>query len=450
MSLWKVLKAEEEKPYDPMPLLRMGMAVVVIGFLGFMVWAFVTHLARGAHVSGRVAVESSKKVLQHREGGIVREIHVREGQHVEQGQLLLVLDQLAAKASVDDQAQRLVRDLMAEARLEAEVAGKSATVIPANPEPDLVPPHVYAEIRQDQQEIFLRKRLLLGDQLQQAEARIAQLQAQIVGNASDIEASRRNLELLQQRVGALAPLVEDGLYAKNQFLEHEAGRVRAAAELTARQQEAKRLREALTEATQSRQAILSQNRQQAAEQLNEVRTRIANAQEQIKVQRDTLSRTRILAPVAGQVFGLTAHTLGGLITPGQPIMNIVPADDKLIIEANVSPLDIDVVHPGMLAEVRFASLPRRTSPLLRGKLLSISRDVIDQSDKSVSAMPANKPTGFYLARIEVGSEELAKVKGVDITPGMPVEILLNAGERTVIDYLVAPWADLFSKAMRED
>ena len=431
---------------DPRPVLRLALWVVGIGFFGFMAWAALTPLSRGAHVVGKVAVESSRKLVQHKEGGIVREIRVHEGQFVKAGDVLLVLDNIQAGAAVGSVEERLVRDLAAEARLNAELGFKSKLSLPAIDDPLLS--RKLQAVFPEQLQIFESRQRRYREQLIQAEARIAQLRPQMKANAVDIAALERNHSILERRLESLSPLAEDGLYPRNQLLDLESSRNRASADLAAKREEKVRLSEALREAETARSSVEALYRQEAAEQLADVQRRIADAREQLRATRDTLGRTRILAPVSGQVVGLVANTVGGVVGPGQSLMSIVPVGERLLIEAQVNPLDVDVVHPGMPAELRFPALPRRTSPLLKGKLISVSRDVMEGSPGET--MPGKAPTGYFLARIEVAEAELARLKGVDITPGMPVEVLLDAGERTVLEYLVAPWTDLFSKAMRED
>lgn len=433
--------------HDPRPVLRASLWVIAIGFFGFMIWAALTPIARGAHVMGHVIVESSRKVVQHREGGIVRDLRVQEGQFVQQGDVLLVLDGIQAKAGVEALEQRLARDLAAHARLQAEVNLATKVDFPKQSDARLM--DKYAVAVMEQADVFMQRRLRLAEQLAQADARVAQLGAQIASNAGDIAALEQNLAIQEKRVSSLAPLVNDGLYARNQYLDLELSRNRTAADLASKKNETTRLKEALREAQLTRSTAQATFRQEAAERLSEVRRSIAEAQEQMKAVRDVMARTQIVAPASGQVVNLTVHTIGGVVSPGQTLMSIVPSGERLVIEAQVNPLDIDAVHAGMPVEVKFSALPRRTTPMLVGKLMSISRDVIESGAEQAQG-PRKPASGFYLARIEVPETEIAKIHDADIIPGMPVEVLLKAGERTALEYLVAPWSDLFYKAMREE
>ena len=433
---------------DPWPVIRRSYLVILVVVISILVWAGVTSIARGAHAYGKVVVESSKKVVAHKEGGIVREIRVTEGQSVGQGDVLLILDETLAKSAVDSLEEGLARNMAAEARLVAELRGDQVINFP-----NLLPGSLKEKLAKaipDQMQSFDARRARFREQMQQAEAKLAQLAPQAASSASDASALEKNLTILTKRADSLEPLVADGLYAKNPYLDLQSTINRVTAELQAKRNEGGRLREALSEAQAARAIVQAQFRQEASERLAEVRGGIASARAQLEAASDALQRTRIVAPVSGQVFNLAVHTVGGVIVSGQPIMNIVPNAERLIMEVHIQPTDVDVVRPGMPCEVRFLPFARRTTPLLRGTLVSLSGDVVGEGGAGEPAGAPRSAAGYYVGRVEVEKSEMQKLGSNQITPGMPVEVLLKAGDRTVLEYLTAPWTDLFSKAMRED
>jgi len=205
-------------------------------------------------------------------------------------------------------------------------------------------------------------------------------------------------EILSKRLESLLPLVVDGFYARAQYEDMQREYAKISADLV-------------------------------------------EAQQQLLVAKDSLSRTTIFSPVNGQVTELQIHTIGGVINASQTLMNIVPLSDSLIAEAYLNPLDADIVAVGQLAEIRLSALPRRNAPLLYGKVLSIANDAkID---------PDTKKTTF-LVRVEIGKDELKKVSGYQLIAGMPLDVMIKAGERTAFEYFITPWTDLFRKSMHED
>ena len=195
--------------------------------------------------------------------------------------------------------------------------------------------------------------------------------------------------------------------------------------------------------TETRLELMTLDADRAKEleaELAEVQTRLADYEERLKQSRDVLERTEVVAPVAGKVINLRYSTVGGVVQPGDPILEIVPDDDDLIVEAQVSPFDIDVVHPDLEAEIRFTALSFRRTPSVTGEVIYVSADrIVD--DRSASA--------YYVARVRIGAEKLAAVPGLKLYPGMPVDVLIKTGERTVLNSVLAPVLDSMALSFRE-
>ncbi|MBW7850420.1 MAG: HlyD family type I secretion periplasmic adaptor subunit [Rhodospirillales bacterium] len=424
---------------DPRPILLHGLLVVAITFGGFGLWSAITPLARGAHVVGKVVVDTNRKTVQHLEGGIVKEILVREGSRVEAGDVLVRLDTTQALANRDILRQRLVRERILEARLAAERDGASAVVLPEELRDAVERPEVRAAFA-DQQALFAARRKEFESEITILSERVTQLRHQIRGMQAEQVANREQFRLINEELDGLRELADKGFASTNRVRAMEREAARLEGDHASRVAEIARAEVAVGEA----QLQVVQTRQQfvrgVLDELRQVRGQIGELEEQLRATEDVLTRTVIRAPLSGQVVGLAVHTIGGVIDRGQVVLHIVPEDERLIVEAQVRPLDADVVHPGLHAEIRFMGLPRKSSPLLKGEVSTISQDTLNDPQ-----------TGdYYLARIEVADDELARLGDVTVVPGMPVEVLIAAGERTPLDYLVSPWLDLFERAMRED
>lgn len=420
----KLLKSDQPKTVEPIeitdtpalrtdvsPPLRAGLLVVAVLVLGFGLWAALTPLASGVHVFGKVAVDTHRKAVQHLEGGIIREILVKEGDRVKKGSPLLVLDNISQQVNREIGGVRVAQGRMMEARLLAEMAERNSFDLPAEARAHINDPRIAA--------VYQEQRQLLRE-------RIAQLQQQLAGTEALRRANRAQYAMVLREAEASRSLLGQG-YAtlpQTQGLEREVERLQGEyANLGAEIQKA-------------RAGFL----RQVAEELSATRGSLREVQEQIKNAVDALARTVVRAPEDGQVLGLTANTVGGVVSGGAVLMYIVPDNGLLVLEGQVKPLDAAYVYPGMKTEVKFSGLPKRTAPMLNGKIVTVSTDtLVDEA----SHMP------YYLVRVEVGPDEMKKLGKVTVVPGMPVELLLEASERTVLEYLVAPWSDLFRKAMRE-
>jgi multidrug efflux pump subunit AcrA (membrane-fusion protein) len=345
------------------------------------------------------------------EGGIVREILVTEGAKVKKGSPLLVLEDITQRTNREVAFVRYTQLRLAEARLEAEFALRLSFQTPAEAH----------QMRDDP-----RIASVYQEQMRTLRERHALLQQQLAGNEAMRRANRAQYAMILREAEASRSLLSQGFttITQAQTLEREVVRLQGEYEsLTA---DAARVR-----ATYQRQA---------SEELATTKGSLREIREQMKHTDDALTRTVIRAPEDGQVIGLTANTVGGVVGGGAVMMYVVPDNERLLLEGQVKPLDASYVHKGMKAEVRISGLPKRTAPMMHGEVVTVSSDtLIDE----VTKMP------YFLARVEVGSEEMRKLGEVALTPGMPVELLLKASESTVLEYLIAPWSVLFRKAMRE-
>ncbi|WPL15593.1 Type I secretion system membrane fusion protein PrsE [Thiorhodovibrio winogradskyi] len=431
---------DPQVPTNDKPIWIAGLLVLLLGFGGFAVWASVAPIDGAAVAPGQLAVESTRKTVQHFEGGIVEEILVREGDYVEKGQVLVRLDATEASAQLEIARSQFLGLLARAARLIAERDGETGIRFPAELLTEQEDPRIQEAISGEERVFAARRKALQGekDVLQQ---RIVQLEEQIRGLEAQAATKVKRIELYQEEIDGLKALFKKGLGDKSRLREWE----RMVAELEGERAEhissiaATRVRISETELQ-----IVQLDRQQSTEvnaELREVETKLADLSERQRALRNTLKRTEIVAPVSGNVVAVNLHTIGGVVRSGEPLLDIVPMDENLIVEAQVNPVDIDRVYPGLNADLRMSAFNARTTPSIPGKVVTVSADSLTDERTGNS---------YYLARVRVTPEGMEKLEGKTLQPGMPVQVMIITGERTFLEYLLQPITDIFATAFKED
>lgn len=429
-----------EAPVDARRTILFGL-FLVFGILGgFAVWAAVTPLASAVVAHGTVVVESTRREVQHLDGGIVAAVYVREGDRVEAGQRLLSLDPTRPRANLEVLQAQEIALLAQAARLRAEQLGLAEIAFPA----ELVrlagrDPRA-EEAMAAQRALFVARRDAYVGQVEILRQRIAQLRAQIEGLRLQQAAAARQAALLSEEIDGTVRLERQGFAPRTRLLamERELARYRSdeAEHMGAIARAEQAIGETELQIVQTRRQIVeeaSRLLQDTLNQLREVRERLIAA-------RDQVDRLDILAPVSGRVVGLQVPAAGGVIQPGRTILAIVPDDDELIIEARVATHDIEGIVPGARAVVHFTALPQRTLPTLTGEVIMVGADaLIDE----MTRLP------YYKVRVRVDHDSLAKIADHRLVPGMPADVVLTRGERTVLAYLVDPLAPFLLRAFRE-
>lgn len=417
-----------------------GLAIIIGGLGGFTIWASSVPISSAAVAPATVAVDSNRKVVQHLEGGAIAELLVREGDHVAAGQVLMRLDDLEARALHDLLESQYVALAAQEARLSAVREGLDALSFPDSLQRLRERPEM-GELLSAQERIFASAREALDGQIEVLNQRIAQSEASIAAFEAQREAGSEQLALIEQELTDVRGLVKQGLARKPRqlALEREAARLKG---LQGDYQN--RMAQARETIAQTRLEILNLRQarvEQANTELGDVEARRAQTGERLAEARAKLGRRDLAAPESGTVLNLRYHTLGGVVAPGGEILDLVPDDDRLIVEAKIRPTDIDVVSAGLPAQVALTAYKSRTTPRLDGRVTQVSADALQ-----------DERTGQYHfnARIEIDQAELERVEGVELSPGMPVEAFINTGERTLAAYLMQPLADSFHRAFRED
>ena len=420
-------------------LVRIGAALIGVFVIGSGVWAAFAPLESAAMAPGVVEPESSRKTIQHLEGGIIGSILVKDGDHVVAGQPLIRLDDTKARTTVAALSGQLSDAQAREARLVAERDGLPKVRYPATLLARRDDPVIAAALR-GQDQIFETRRQLLDSKIEMLRERIGQVKEEIVGYQAQEAAAKRRISLINEEISGLKQLVEKGLERKPRLLalqrdlaEIEGHRGDLVAQVARAQQTI-----AESEVNILKERNDSQN--EVATQLRDTQQKIHELTEQIQAATDVLARIEVRAPEAGTITDLKVHTPGGVINAGEPLMDLVPESDRLIVSVQVRPEDIDVVRPGLPAQVRLLPYKMRRVPPLDGTVSYVSADrMVDKKTE--------RP--YYVAKIRVDERMLAQMPEVEMVPGMSAETMIQTGERTVAAYALSPILDSFHRAFRE-
>lgn len=419
--------------------LRFGLLVLLIFVGGFLLWSLLAPLESAAIASGRITVDTNRKTIQHLEGGIVEKIYIHDGSEVKKGQLLIQLENTQAKASLDLIQGQVNESLGREARLITQ-RDKLPTIIfqtalmkqKNNPK--------VQQIIKNQKALFLADQRSFSGQMEILKQRIAQLDNEIDSLNAQVTSETKQLKLIEEEIEAVAFLEKKKLIERPRLLALQ----REAARLIGNRGEhiglIAKTNQKIGE-TKTQMFTLGDKRQkELLQELRDTQQRLAGLLEKEKSAEDVLNRTSIVAPQDGTVVGLQEHTIGGVLKPGATVMNIIPSGDKLVVEAQINPLDIDIVHKGMLAKVQLSAFKQRSTPTLDGTVERVSADSFQD--------PKTGET-YYTARIRIAPNQLKQLKNVKLYPGMPAQVMIITDKRTPFAYFVSPIKDSFHRAFRE-
>jgi len=418
----------------------MGYAIIFITFGVLGSWAAVAKLDSAVYAPSTISLEGNRKVVQHLEGGIVSEILVEEADTVEDGQILLRLSDVEARSNLEVINTRLDVAKVVEARLLAERKMAAQIDIPS----DLNNPDNLAvqSAISDQKDLFQDRRSILKSRLDIFSARLDQTYSQIEGLDLQRSALERRLENFNEMIDRMRSGQDRGLIQTNILSQREDDLIQIEASLGRVISETAQAKNSINESDLETMQVKQEYQERANSELEQVRAEIAELEQRANIARDVLSRKEIRAPSSGTIQNLKVNTVGSVIQAGQVLMEMVPEDEKLIINARVSPRDIDNVSTGMETEVRFTAFKTKLTPILLGEVQSLSNDVITPDN------PQEMP--YYLARIEVVEEDIPEDISGRLSAGMPADVIITTGERTVANFIVSPLMDAVRKSMIEE
>ena len=430
-----------QDPWSMRRYLIIGFITVFVLVFGFGAWAVFTRIAGAVVGIGVVEVETKRQVVQHATGGVVGKILAKEGQEVKAGQTLIVFDDTFDRAELKVIESQLFPLLGMRARLTAE---QDEAETPAF-DPELLERAktnaTDAEIVRAQTELLKARRLTRDQQIDQLKERQTQVNRQIEGLTSRIEGLDKQIELIQGDLKGQQELLAKGLTQRARVTALE----RDLAEAQGNKEEANAsISESKARIAEIQLALINvsaQMREEAIKELNETDARVTELRERRNTILETLSRIEVKAPMSGKVFNTQIHAVRQVVRAAEPIMEIVPANVKLVISVQIPPMQIDQVHVGQKAVIRFETFDRRHTPDLQGTVRRVSADII-----------TNERTGqsFYTVQLTINpGEEKFLGPQAEIIPGMPVEAFIQTTERTPFDYLVRPLTSYFGRSMLE-
>ncbi len=419
--------------------LRASLAAIVLLGGTAVAWSTTAKLEGAVVATGTVIVETNVKKVQHSVGGVIGELRVQEGQHVSAGEIVARLDDTATKANLAIVMNELVSLQARHARLQAERDDHKELLFPNGLLARAATENDVRQIIEGERTLFAARSRTRTGQKEQFGERIKQFKEEV----SALEEQRRSLQeqlaIAHKELSDLGTI--EGLVLRQRItaLQREILKNEASVGETK-----SKIAQSHGKIAEIELQILQLDRELATEvakEIREVETKIGELNERRLSAEDQLRRVDLRAPITGAVHQLSVHTVGGVVAAAEPLMSIVPAADTLVVEARVSPIDIDQVKVGQEARVRFSAFNQRTTPEVAGQVFRLSADVIKE---------AQTGTNYYTVGIRISDQELARLSTLKLVPGMPADAFIKTGERTLAEYLVKPFVDQMQRALRED
>jgi len=433
-----IAKDKERLETDDQPIRKIGYLITFLAFGVFGIWSFFAPIGSSALAPGVLVVKTHSKTVQHLDGGIVHKIHVSNGNIVKKGETLISLDDTQTKAQLEIIRGEMIVLKMQRARLIAE---KDLQQTVQFSEDVFKNDSRTLQAREGQVLVFAARKTVYEGKVAVLAQRVSQLESQRKGMLAQLVGKKALLASYQEEQSDLRALLEEGFIEKNKLRDIErrfassqgdlGELIAGIASIEMKTGEAKL--EVLQVKKDFTEAVINQ--------LEEVNAKIYDVEERFIALTDKQNRTIIKAPVDGKVMKLVVFTEGGVIAPGGAIMDIVPEREELMIDAEVSIMDIDRVKAGLLADVRFSVFNQAITPEVEGEVLTVSADRLVNED---NGMP------YYLAQVKITQESQEKLKGFVLQPGMPAEVFINTGDRTLFEYLTQPVSNAFARALIEE
>ncbi|MDA5192491.1 HlyD family type I secretion periplasmic adaptor subunit [Govanella unica] len=429
-----------DDPYaDTRSPIRIGLIIILVTFVGLGGWAAFAPLSQGAVASGKLIVESQRKEIQHFEGGIVAKIAVKDGDRVRPGDVLVELDDTRARAQLQIVEGQLDAYRAFEARLTAERDGLEDVTFPADLEAKAQNNEEVAKSLGGQRDMFTARKMAIKSQTDILDKRVTQLREMSNGLRAQVQSKSEQLRTLADEIKGLQELYAKGYASKSRLLALQRSEAETAGE---RGKYLSDIASSDMKVGETRLEVIQVQKKFEEEVVSDLRTtqqKVLDLTEQWTAARDVLNRTRVRAPVEGIIVGLKLHTLGGVINPGTRLLEIVPQNRKLLVQAKIQTHDIDQVQMGAEAEVRLLPFKQRTLPILVGQVTAVSADTLEDERTGES---------YYTANVEISEDQIKKLEGHRLVPGMPADVIIKSGEYTVLQYLLGPLTDSLARAFR--
>jgi HlyD family secretion protein len=442
-ALSSLLRSAADTPVHQSIHRHLIAGAVLFGGVSFGVggWAATTRLAGAIITSGFLVVETSAKKVQHPTGGVVSKIEIREGDHVEENQVLLRLDATQTLSQLMMVSKSLDELQARQARLEAERNNEVEMIIPAELLARAGPMYPdAARAVNGERNLFELRRAARAGQKSQLKQRIAQLEDEIKGLIGQTESKKQETDFINRELQGLNDLWRKNLVPISKVTALERDRARLEGETRQLNGTIAQQRGKIAETELQILQVDEDLRSEVAKDLSDVRSKIVELTEKRVAVEDQFRRIDLKAPQSGTVHQLKVHTIGGVIAPGDTILEIVPDRDSLRAEVKVAPQDIDKVRPGQAAVLHFSAFNARTTPEIKGEVSLVSADINQDQRTGMS---------YYVARLTPDPKDLERLGGLKLIPGMPVEAFIQTGERTVLSYLMKPLHDQLSRAFKE-
>lgn len=421
---------------------RFGWIVVIAGFLGFVLWASTAPIDKGVPLSGFVSKDSNRQAVQYQAGGTIQEILVKDGDAVKRGQVLVRMNPIVAKSALDMTDAQYLTARATEARLLAEMANRRGIAFPDELKARTGDARV-GDMMRLQESLLMSRQSALQSELSSVNETIAGLKMQIQGLQESRESKKDQMNFLKEQLGGMRDLAKEGYVARNRLLELERTYSQLGGQISEDIGNIGRAQRQVMELSLRRSQLTADYQKEVRSQLAEVQKEAGALAARMEGQQFELQSVEVKSPADGIVVGSTVFTNGGVVPPGFKMMDIVPANDALVVEGQLAVNLVDKVHPGLPVELMFSAFNTNKTPHIQGEVVNVSADrFIDEH----SGMP------YYKLRVKVtqeGAKQVAAHK-MNIIPGMPVELFVKTGERTMMNYLFRPVFDRIPAAVSGD
>ncbi len=424
-----------------------GALLLVTFMVVFGFWAGVALISGAIVTAGSFVATGENKIIQHPDGGVIRDIKVREGDRVEAGQILIELDDTAPKAELRRLVLREARLEAMRIRLQAEAMRKPDLQWPDTMKSYLDDPEL-ASMLEVQMSTFVARQSNMQSEVASLQESINALVQRIDAGKIQIMNVERQAALYTEEIDSKSQLVNSGLIRRSELLTLQRAHAGSSGEIARLLGEVGDARDRIARAKEQINGVYSMAIKTAMEQLHETLGELQDVRERIRTAQAVLNRIQIVAPVRGAVVKMRYHTAGGVVEPGRSILDLLPVDENLLIEVRVRPQDIDHVRVGQEATIRLNFMNARSTPMLTGTVIYVSADAVpDRAGFNASLDGTNRDV--YLARVRLDQSESGKIPGFRAMAGMPVEVFIRTGDRTFFEYLTKPVVDSFQRAFRE-